>query len=140
MIPSEVIVNAESTPKNTIEMLQEARKQANLTQKQFADKYQIPIRTLQSWENQERTPPEYVLNALLRCLTVDYATKLKKIPTEEGKKYALTYVDGSLLSNDDLKFALDEAHGERADLINIDTNYTRTYRCSNGFLFKVHRV
>lgn len=140
MTLSEVIVNTETTPKNTVEMLREARKEAKLTQAQLADKYQIPLRTLQAWENKERTPPEYVLNTLLRCLVVDYATRLKRIPKDGDKKYAVTYVDGSLLSNADLRFALDEVHAKRAGVISVDSSYTRTYLCSNGFLFKVRRA
>lgn len=49
-----------------------ARKKAKLTQKQLADFYKIPVRTLIDWERGVRTPPEYVINFILRCMTLDF--------------------------------------------------------------------
>ena len=40
------------------------RSQTGLTQQQFAEKYGIPIRTLQNWECGHRQPPEYVSDLL----------------------------------------------------------------------------
>lgn len=42
---------------NTIKSL---RQQTKLTQKEFADKFSIPLRTIQKWERNGSTPPEYV--------------------------------------------------------------------------------
>lgn len=48
------------------------RKKAKLTQKQLADFYKIPVRTLIDWERGVRTPPEYVINFILRCMALDF--------------------------------------------------------------------
>lgn len=40
--------------------IKDMRKQTNMTQKQFAEHFDISIRTLQSWEAQYRQPPDYV--------------------------------------------------------------------------------
>lgn len=49
-----------------------ARKKAKLTQMQLADFYKIPVRTLIDWERGVRTPPEYVINFILRCMALDF--------------------------------------------------------------------
>lgn len=41
--------------------IQEIRKKTKLTQAKFAEKYEIPVRTLQQWEQGISTPPAYVL-------------------------------------------------------------------------------
>lgn len=40
--------------------MKEIRKSVNMTQKEFSEFLNIPIRTLQDWEQERRTPPEYV--------------------------------------------------------------------------------
>lgn len=57
------------------QMLRDARKNAGLTQQQLSDKYEIPLRTLQSWEGVKRVPPTYVVNLLLRCIEADFSNK-----------------------------------------------------------------
>ena len=54
------------------EKIRTARKQAGLTQQQLATRYDIPMRTLESWERALRKPPEYVLTLLLRCIELDF--------------------------------------------------------------------
>jgi DNA-binding transcriptional regulator YiaG len=54
------------------EKIRTARKQAGLTQQQLATRYDIPMRTLESWERALRKPPEYVLTLLLRCIEMDF--------------------------------------------------------------------
>lgn len=135
LLTAETIINTETTPKNTVEMLREARKQANLTQKQFADKYQIPIRTLQAWENEERTPPEYVLNMLMRCLAVDFKIKPRDLKYN-GEKYTLTYLDGTRLNAKDEVFVRAETRKQRVRIVSHDG----VHQCEvNGFLFKATR-
>lgn len=43
--------------------IREVRRQAKLTQKQLAEHYDIPLRTLQDWETGKRKPPEYIINS-----------------------------------------------------------------------------
>jgi len=40
--------------------LKEARKAAGMSQQALADASRIPKRTIEAWEVQKRTPPEYV--------------------------------------------------------------------------------
>jgi len=44
--------------------VKEIRKKLNLTQKEFSNKYNISIRTLQEWEQGRSKPPSYLLNLL----------------------------------------------------------------------------
>ena len=47
---------------------QPARLAAGLTQKATADLMEIPLRTIQKWEQGERTPPPYVRRFVLNEL------------------------------------------------------------------------
>lgn len=49
--------------------IKEIREKAGLSQSKFAEKYHIPIGTLQHWEQGVRKPPEYVVY-MLEKLTV----------------------------------------------------------------------
>ena len=40
------------------------RKQTGLSMQKFGDRYGIPFRTIQDWEREERTPPDYVYELL----------------------------------------------------------------------------
>lgn len=40
------------------------RAKTGLSQMKFAEVYHIPMRTLQDWEREVRTPPEYVVELL----------------------------------------------------------------------------
>lgn len=40
------------------------RKQNGLSQKKFARRHQVPVRTIQQWEQGKRTPPYYVLYSI----------------------------------------------------------------------------
>ena len=51
--------------------IKEIRALTGLSQAKFADKYKIPVRTLQGWEGERRTPPEYVLIMLERIVKED---------------------------------------------------------------------
>lgn len=46
----------------------EARLAADLTQQQMADLMEIPLRTIQDWERDRRTPPPYVRRFVLNEL------------------------------------------------------------------------
>ncbi len=45
--------------------IKEARIAANLTQDAMSEKLGIPKRTIQDWESERRTPPEYVERLVL---------------------------------------------------------------------------
>lgn len=44
--------------------IKELRESTGLSQAQFAEKFHIPVGTLQHWEQGVRKPPEYVLYML----------------------------------------------------------------------------
>jgi DNA-binding transcriptional regulator YiaG len=51
----------------------ELRQMTGLSQRKFADKYQINFRNIQNWEQGVSKPPAYVLHMLYRLITeVDY--------------------------------------------------------------------
>lgn len=47
------------------------RELTGLNQSEFSRKYSIPLRTIQDWEAERRTPPEYVLELLERVVNED---------------------------------------------------------------------
>lgn len=51
--------------------IKEIRKASGLSQDGFAARYGIPAGTLRHWECGQRTPPEYVLKLLERCVQED---------------------------------------------------------------------
>ena len=44
--------------------IRELRTAANMTQKEFADYFRIPFRTLQNWEGGHRNPPDYLVELM----------------------------------------------------------------------------
>ena len=57
--------------------LKEIRIATNLNQEQFAEKFEIPVRTLANWEQGYRKPPEYVVKMIKKILryegfTIEY--------------------------------------------------------------------
>lgn len=51
--------------------IKELRSLTGLSQKVFSDKYEIPKRTIEDWEAERRTPPEYVISLLERAVKED---------------------------------------------------------------------
>lgn len=43
-----------------MDTIKDLRTKTGLTQQEFADKYNIPVRTIQKWERNGSTPPEYI--------------------------------------------------------------------------------
>ena len=46
--------------------MKEFRLSTGLTQREFAEHFEIPVRTIQEWEQGRRKPPEYLLKLLKR--------------------------------------------------------------------------
>ena len=60
------------------------------TQAEFARRYQIPLRTVQNWENGVRVPPEYVMNLLENRVKMDLINrKTSVLPVYDSKKQNL---------------------------------------------------
>ena len=56
----------------TSERAKAIRQKTGLSQQRFGDRYGIPKRTVQNWENGVNEPPEYVLSLLERLVDIDF--------------------------------------------------------------------
>jgi putative transcriptional regulator len=73
--------------------IKELRMKTGMTQKAFAEYFNIPVRTIQDWESERRTPPEYVVEL------IEYKIKkedlmMKLVELNEGNRREI--VSGSL--------------------------------------------
>ena len=59
--------------------IKEARKAAGLTQREMSELLGIPMRTIQDWENDRRTPPDWAEKLILEKL-------LQSTPLHEGRQ------------------------------------------------------
>ncbi|MBE5917634.1 MAG: helix-turn-helix domain-containing protein [Pseudobutyrivibrio ruminis] len=53
--------------------IKEMRQLLGLSQRKFAEKYSIPYRSVENWEEGSRKCPDYVLLLLERCVLEDAA-------------------------------------------------------------------
>ena len=53
------------------DILKSMRKEANMTQKEFAEYFGIPIRTVEDWERGVRHMPDYVLRLFVYKLEIE---------------------------------------------------------------------
>ena len=101
--------------------IRDMRKQLGDTQSEFAERYNIPFRTVQNWETGMRKPPEYILELLKARIKEDLINKrASALPKYDSNKQDLPkrcdYVGATSwlkavsdsLGND-IVFALDEA-------------------------------
>lgn len=68
--------------------IKELRQSTNLSQKEFAEMFHIPLSTLRKWEQNESTPPSYVISLIKNSLpqtNKDFEIYLGS----EGQKYYL---------------------------------------------------
>ena len=101
--------------------IREMRKQLGDTQSEFAERYNIPFRTVQNWETGMRKPPEYILELLKARIKEDLINKrASALPKYDSNKQDLPkridYVGAtswlkavSESLGDEIVFALDEA-------------------------------
>jgi len=101
--------------------IKEMRQQLGDTQHEFSERYQIPFRTIQNWESGSRTPPEYVVALLEKCVRADKINRRTvKLPKHDPNKLELPkrsdYVGAKAwlraiadVLGKDVVFALDEA-------------------------------
>ena len=101
--------------------IRDMRKQLGDTQSEFAERYNIPFRTVQNWETGMRKPPEYILELLKARIKEDLINKrASALPKYDSNKQNLPkrsdYVGAtswlkavSESLGDEIVFALDEA-------------------------------
>lgn len=66
--------------------INEIRKKANMTQKEFGEYLNIPVRTLQAWEGEKRTPPEYLVELIEYKIKKEMLEMLKLIVKDHGEE------------------------------------------------------
>ena len=57
------------------------RKETGMKQVEFAEYFDIPVRTLQEWEHDRRTPPEYLVRLL------EYRLRVEGLLGKDGGSY-----------------------------------------------------
>lgn len=65
--------------------IREVRLNTNMTQKEFAEYFNIPKRTIENWEGEKRTPPEYVLELIKYKTKKERLGMLKLIEKNHGE-------------------------------------------------------
>ena len=101
--------------------IREMRAELGDTQSEFADRYRIPFRTIQNWENGVRKPPAYIISLLEHQVKGDlinrktsvlpkYDPKKMNLPKRENYIGALAWLKAVRdCIGEDIVFALDEA-------------------------------
>ena len=127
--------------------IKELRQSTNLSQKQFSEMFHIPVSTLRKWEQNESTPPSYVVRLIRNSLPAsnkEYAVYLGN----DGKKYYLdkqnNKVGDSLGNwirfNEDIAGVIQENIG-----IYIEELFAKYYEAIRGFdedlkIDKMHHI
>lgn len=101
--------------------IREMRKRLNISQKEFAQRYHIPYRTVQNWETGVRIPPQYIIDLLEKQVMADminrktialpeYSTHKKNLPKRCDYVGVLSWLRAVRdCLGDNVVFALDEA-------------------------------
>lgn len=55
--------------------MKEFRQSIGMSQSKFAEHFGLPLRTLQEWEQERRTPPPYLLDLLKRIWTLETTSR-----------------------------------------------------------------
>lgn len=104
--------------------VRQMRELLGASQTSFGDRYGIPMRSIQNWENGERSCPDYVLRLLQRCVLEDYEEENGHIANYfiEAKDTKAIY-DTHLDESDDLEDAKKKAkmwvdRGYQVELVN----------------------
>ena len=69
------------------EILNAAKEQAGMTQKEFARYFGIPLRTMENWFSEKREIPDYLLRLMLYRLEIEHKVSnlMKYVPFPEEK-------------------------------------------------------
>lgn len=101
--------------------IREMRTLLGNTQSEFAERYDIPFRTIQNWETGERTPSEYIVKMLERSVRADlvnrrtavlpkYNPQKRDLPKRRDYVGAIAWLKAVReCIGEDVVFALDEA-------------------------------
>ena len=101
--------------------VRDLRKQLGDTQSEFAERYNIPFRTVQNWESGIRKPPAYILELLTNRIREDlinrktkvlpkYSPNKKNLPKRSDYVGAMSWLKDVInCIGEDVVFALDDA-------------------------------
>lgn len=64
-LDNEYVLDANEIFDDNDNPIKDARNRLGLSQQKFAEKFEIPTRTLEDWESGKSKPPKYVMNLLL---------------------------------------------------------------------------
>lgn len=87
--------------------IKEIRTTTGLTQKAFAELFDIPIGTLRRWEYGESTPAPYILKLIKRQLPIENYN-MKQIKDDKGNIYYYCKDAGYLIDNKGTKISVHE--------------------------------
>lgn len=87
--------------------IREMRELTQLTQKEFAEKFNIPIGTIRRWEYGESTPAPYILQMISRDLLLD-TENMMKIEDKEGHIFYYEKQGAYLVDNKGTKIFINE--------------------------------
>lgn len=100
-------------------LIKEIRLRTKLTQKEFAERFQIPLSTLRKWEQCESKPSKYLLNLLVNAMP-EYNPNLRVIKRNNN----IFYID------EDLKIIYDKYNNSikyTEEIKNISENNLSVY-------------
>lgn len=107
---------------NTVLNIRDLRNKLGITQSEFAQRYNIPFRTVQNWETGLRKPPIYIIELLNNQIEEDlinkrtsilpkYDVHKKTLPRRSDYVGAISWLkDVNKVLGGDVVFALDEAY------------------------------
>ena len=76
--------------------VRELRDLTGLSQKAFAEEFQIPVSTLRKWEQGESSPPPYVIRLLASAIPAGQEG-LEEIPYKDGTSFFFDPVRGMVM-------------------------------------------
>ena len=110
-------------------VIKELRKRTGLSQMSFARKFNIPKRTIESWESGERKPPVYVIDFLSALINDGTEDEVMVLTINYKKGLSLkNNVNYLHFENGLLCFTIDKkVHGVGADVVKIDLNCIESF-------------
>ena len=129
-------------------IIKELRELTNMTQKEFGEYLNIPLRTIQNWESEHRTPPDYVVELIEYKLKKESENMKKEITkkyylikhenvrggkkrTEIEEKNVTDYFDEYLTLSDTYK-GMDDFASEKDFFEWLETKYDELFKRLEG--------
>lgn len=114
--------------------IKELRQKSNMTQKQFAEAFDIPISTLRKWEQGESNPPAYIVKLIKRLIKISN-NDLKLIKSKNRDYYyddVNNIIYDSLSNGIKIKYDLSLIKPQNLPIY-LDQLFDNFYTIQNGF-------